>query len=82
MTDQNQPLRDMLAMITAARTPNDNTLQQAALEHLQHETPHHLALMCGSAVGIIIALERIDPNVATVLEQLAYTAAQPDGEQS
>ena len=80
MTDQNQPLRDMLAMITAARTPNDNTLQQAALEHLQHETPHHLALMCGSAVGIIIALERIDPNVATVLEQLAYTAAQPDDE--
>ena len=80
MTDQNQPLRDMLAMITAARTPNDTTLQQAAFEHLPHETPHHLALMCGSAVGIIIALERIDSNVATVLEQLAYTAAQPDDE--
>ena len=80
MTDQNQPLRDLLAMVTAARTPNDPTLQQAALEHLHHDTKHHLAQMCGSAVGIIIALERIDPNVATVLEQLAYTAAQPDDE--
>ena len=77
--DQNQPLRDVLALLTATQTDPTSTgpVSQAATAHMQTDTRLHLCKMIGSAVGIIHALTLAHPDTADTLQRLAYTAAQP-----
>ena len=77
--DQNQPLRDVLALLTATQTDPTGTspASQAATAHMQTDTRLHLCKMIGSAVGIIHALTLAHPDTQDTIRQLAYSAAQP-----